>query len=172
MLIYHPVQDANHCMFRALLMLENSVHSEIDINLYRLIDFYMLFPSLLKEIRPLPEALRSYRKVFNTIPEPYESLKNTKRIIHQLEPLQTVALQNLIAKDLVDLDVFKESKKIRRTDKPLPETLRDAIQSSHYVSEEWFRVVINELPNISFTGRNGLKKRSGLMEYRYDMEPA
>ncbi|EAQ5910900.1 hypothetical protein FEF66_23465, partial [Salmonella enterica] len=62
MLIYHPIFDANHCVFRTLLLLQEQSSCEIDIELFRLMDFYMLFPSLLKSIKPFPSELRSYKK--------------------------------------------------------------------------------------------------------------
>ena len=169
MLIYHPAQDVNHCVYRTLLLLEHTVHNDIEIDLYRLLDFYILFPHLLKQITPLPAELRTYKKFLMWIPEPYETMRNTKRIIHELEPLQTAALQNLLAKQLIDLESFK-SKKIRRTEEPLPDKLLASIKSSKSADEEWFRLIINELPTINFGGKKGLKKRTGLMEFRYDLE--
>ncbi|GAA6137118.1 hypothetical protein NBRC116583_08650 [Arenicella sp. 4NH20-0111] len=169
MLIYHPFQDINHCAFRALLILEQSVHEEIDLDLYRLLDFYILFPHLLKEIKPLPIELVSYRKVIAKIYEPYESLRNTKRVLYELEPLQTTTLRNLIAKKFLDVESFR-SRKLKRTDLALPKELNETIESSSLIGAEWFRMVINELPNISFLGGSGLKKRTGLMEFRYDLE--
>ncbi len=169
MLMYHPVQDANHCVFRILLLLEKSIHEEIDIELYRLLDFYILFPHLLKKISPLPAELRAYKRLLREVPEPFESMLNTKRIIHELGSLQTVALHNLLAKKLIDIDSFKANR-LKRTDEQLPEELMSLIDSSDKAQKEWFRMVVNELPIVDFEGKNGLKKRTGLMEFRYDTE--
>lgn len=168
--MYHPAYDANHCVFRTLLILEHTVHEVIDLELYRLLDFYILFPHLLKHICPLPAELRAYKRLLSKIPDPFESMLNTKRIMYELESLQTVALHNLLAKQLIDIDSFK-SKQIRRTSEAIPPDLSAAIQSSEQAQNEWFRMVVNELPLINFGGKNGLKKRTGLMEFRYDTEP-
>ena len=169
MLIYHPVYDANHCVFRTLLLLESSVHNEIDIELYRLLDFYILFPHMLKKISPLPIELRTYKRALAKIPEPFESMLNTKRIIHELEPLQTVAIHNLLAKKLIDIDSFK-AKKIKRSAVALPESISVAINESKNASGKWFQMLVNELPVVHFSGKKGLKMRTGLMEFRYDLE--
>lgn len=169
MLIYHPMQDANHCVFRTLLLLEHSIHKEIDIELYRLLDFYILFPYLLKQISPLPMELRAYKRLITKIPEPFESMLNTKRIIYELESLQTVALHSLLAKKFIDIDSFK-LRKIKRTDEVLPKSILVAINEAESAREEWFRVVVNELPMVQFHGKKGLKMRTGLMEFRYDLE--
>ncbi|MFM9745688.1 ABC-three component system middle component 5, partial [Streptomyces brasiliscabiei] len=54
MLMYHPAQDVNHCVFRLLLILEHTEHEKLNTDVYRLIDFYTLFPSLLKLLKTLP----------------------------------------------------------------------------------------------------------------------
>jgi hypothetical protein len=170
MLIYHPAQDVNHCIFRTLLLLEHTVHNDIEIELYRLLDFYILFPHFLRYIIPLPNELRNYKRVLADIPDPFESMRNSKRIMYELESLQTVAIHNLLAKKLIDIDSFN-SKRLRRTEEAIPLELNSTIQASKVAQKEWFRMVVNELPMIDFGGKSGLKKRTGLMEFRYDMEP-
>lgn len=169
MLMYHPAQDANHCVFRTLLLLEHTVHESINLELYQLLDFYVLFPHMLKHINPLPTELRAYKRLLLEIPEPYESMRNTKRIIFELETIQTVAIHNLLAKSLLDIDSFKLNS-LQRTTEPIPSELLTAIQSAEVTKKEWFRMIVNELPTINFGGKSGLKKRSGLLEFRYDTE--
>lgn len=170
MLIYHPIHDVNHCVYRLLLILENTQHPEIDIDLYRMVDFYMIFPSLLKNIKPFPSELSVFKRLLKEIPEPYERLANIKRTIHELEPIQTTAIQNLLAKSFIDLDAFR-TKKLKRSAIDLPEEISVGLSKNKLIDEEWFRMLINEFPTISFTGKKGLKARTGLMEYRYDVEP-
>ncbi|WP_028886317.1 ABC-three component system middle component 5 [Teredinibacter turnerae] len=170
MLIYHPIHDVNHCVYRLLLILETTQHSTIDIDLYRIVDFYTIFPSLLKNIKPFPAELSAFKRVLKEIPDPYERLTNVKRTMHELEPIQTTAIQNLLAKNIIDLEAFR-ARKLERTDTKLPQEIAVGLRESVLVNEEWFRMLINEFPTISFTGRKGLKARTGLMEFRYDVEP-
>lgn len=170
MLIYHPIHDVNHCVYRLLLILENMQHSTIDIDLYRIVDFYTVFPSLLKTIKPFPAELSAFKRVLRAIPEPYERLANIKRTMHELEPIQTTAIQHLLAKNFIDVDAFRE-RRLERTEAELPEEVLVGLRESGLVDEEWFRMLINEFPTISFTGKKGLKARTGLMEFRYDVEP-
>lgn len=170
MLIYHPIEDVNHCVFRSLLLLDQTKLIDIDLDLYKLLDFYILFPHMLKSIDPLPKELTHYKKLISKIPEPFEAIRNTRRVFYELESLQNVALQNLLAKELIDYDGFM-SNRLKRSNNPLPTTLQDAIKSASQTKQEWFDFVVNELPQSDFSGKNGLKKRTGLMEFRYDMEP-
>lgn len=169
MLIYHPIHDVNHCVYRILLILESSQHSVFDLDLFRLIDFYLIFPHLLKEIKPFPSSLASFKKVIKCIPEPYELISNVKRTKYDLEAIQTTAIQNLMAKNIVAIDAYKR-KSLMRTEAPLPDSIYEKIMGSDIVKEEWFRMLVNEFPTVIFLGKTGLKARSGLMEFRYDVE--
>ncbi len=169
MLIYHPIFDVNHCVFRVLLVLESSQHSELDLDLFRIIDFYHIFPHLIKSIKPFPSDLSIFRAVIRKIPEPYELVSNVKRTMHELEAIQTTAMQNLMAKNLIDINSYN-NRFVRRADEPLPKLINEKIQSSDVVNEEWFRMLINEFPTVNFLGKTGLKARTGLMEFRYDVE--
>lgn len=167
MLIYHPVFDANHCVFRTLLLLEEQNYCEIDIELFRLMDFYVLFPSLLKSIKPFPNQLRKYKKTIQLIKEPYEDIKNPNRIFLELRRIQSIAFHHLLSKQLIDMKSF-DIGKIKRTKNDLPDSLLVSMEQVEYKKTEWFTLISSELKKIEFYGVNGLKKRTGLMEYRYD----
>ncbi len=169
MLIYHPAQDINHCVYRLLTIMENTKHDTIGVDVYRLIDFYTLFPYLVSKIKPLPTPLNKHRSKFNGISVPFETLINTRRILFELENLQSVTIQNLLAKDILDKISFEKGS-LKRTETHLPELFSRELKESTLVQNEWFHVLIDELPNVKFEGKSGLKARTGLMEYRYDLE--
>ena len=169
MLMYHPAQDVNHCVYRLLVITESTEHKKLSVDVYRLIDFYSVFPSLLRLNKQWPSPIHRYKKTFEEIPEPFESLKNAKRILHELERLQSIAIQNLLAKDFLHIEAFHTGY-LSRTDKPLPDSFIAGIEDSRLSTQPWFEVLINEFPKAKFSGRSGLKARTGLMEYRYDME--
>lgn len=169
MLIYHQAHDINHCVYRLLLILESTEQEMYSVDVYRIVDFYTLFPYLLNKIKPLPRAFMKFRSIFSDIEEPFEALKNTKRILHELEGLQSNSIQNLLAKEFLDRKAF-ESGYLKRTQKSLPKIFIDELETSRLLNKEWFKVLINEFPKAKFAGRRGLKYRTGLMEFRYDME--
>lgn len=167
MLIYHPVFDANHCVFRTLLILQEQSSDGVDIDLFRLMDFYVLFPSLLKKITPFPNELKSFKKHISKIESSYEHIENPKRIFVELRRIQSIAFHHLLSKQLIDMDSF-ESGKIKRTNIQLPESLANELKNINYIKLEWFEFIAKGFPKIDFYGAKGLKKRTGLMEYRYD----
>lgn len=167
MLIYHPIHDINHCIYRILRFFEISEHTEVQWEQMRLLDFYSIFPHLLKNITPLPRELNSYKKILSRIPDAYESMPNDKRVFHEMLPIQNTAIHNLMAKNLVVSEKFIEGI-VTRSDEALPEKLKAILRQDPLIKEEWYIFIANELPIINFDGKKGLKSRSNLMEYRYD----
>jgi len=169
MLIYHPVYDINHCLFRFLLILEKSNTNVFQWELFRLMDFYLLFPNQIKKINPLPNSLRAYKKIINEIPVDYEVLSNSKRIFFDLQNIQSATVFNLIAKGLLDADSFEQKRELKRTSVKLPNRLQKKIDDSHLQKKPWFDFVTNGLSEIELLGNSGIKSRSGLMEFKYDI---
>jgi len=169
MLIYHPIHDINHCLFRMLLILEKTCHDEIQWDLFRLMDFYLLFPSQVREIKPIPRALSSYRKMINDIPDEYEIITNPKRLFFDLLGIQTPAALNLVGKEYLCLKKFGEGI-VKRTEAPLPEKLILEMEGCNLVKKDWFDLVVNQLPLVEFLGKSGIKDRSSLLEYKYDIK--
>lgn len=169
MLIYHPAYDVNHCVYRIVLIVENSSIKRIPLDLIVLQDLYVLFPHLLKEIRPFPANLRSYRKVVEGIGQPYEFMRNAGRVAAQIKVIQMAAIKSLLAKEVLSIESFQQGY-IERTKSDLPDGLASLLESDLNAKESWFYLVVNELPSQKLTGKGGLKERSGLLEFRYDVE--
>ncbi|MEW8351131.1 MAG: ABC-three component system middle component 5 [Candidatus Thiodiazotropha taylori] len=167
MLIYHPAYDLNHCVFRVLSLLASSTHKQFDTDLLRLLDFYVLFPHLLKTIKPFPSALKEYSKIIKHIPSSYEAIPNPKRILFDLEDVQNAAFHNLLARGIIDLDAFR-SNLVVLNDSALPSNFLDQLTDNELANSDWFPLISDDLPLVGFLGKDGLKKRSSLMEYRYD----
>ncbi len=167
MLIYHPLKDANHCTFRMLSILNDIEVGEISFDLLRLLDFYMLFPHLLKDIAPLPQHLSGYKKELKKIKEPYENLPLASKLLFDLYPIQEYCVTSLLAKGIIKEDNFKKVNLIFVRGN-LNNEILDLISTSKLKQEVWYKFLIEELPKINFYGTGGLKARTTLMEYRYD----
>ena len=167
MLIYHPVYDINHCIYRFLRILETSRHSSFAWDLFRLLDFYSVFPHLLKNIKPFPRELSAYKKVLNRIDAPYESMPNHQRVFHEILNIQNTAVHNLIAKNLITADAFCKQV-VQRSEENLPANLKANLDTDPVITEGWYRFLVDELPTIPLKEKMGLKQRSQLLEYRYD----
>lgn len=167
MLIYHPAFDAYHCAFRAVAI--TNATSELELAKLRIVDFFLCFPAEVANIQ-LPVDHTKIRKIARTIKNDYRGPLNSVRTFTEMETIQMAATRMLAASGL-----FNPSKLevgiVLRTSMPVPDRLL-ALQHAATMSSSSESAVrdyiLNALSRIPLGGRDGLKQRTGLMEYRYD----
>lgn len=164
MLIYHPAFDAYHCVFRMLLVSDQVCDLEIDKA--KLLDFYMLFPGMVKNIR-LPETLRNLRaqakKAVNVYRDPVSEISTFREMRH----IQDAALKCIAASGLIDIQRY-ESGYVTRTQKPTSPNLKAMQLGFLNNNSPIIMDILTGLSSIPLLGHDGLKHRSQLMEHRYD----
>lgn len=168
MLMYHPAFDANHCLYRIVSILYATTDQQISWPLLRLLDFYYLFPSQLKNIKPWPSEIRNLKARVLKIPEQFEDLTNPARTFFELESFQKTATLELIAKGVISKSSFDKGIMELEPDS-LPSAYTALLETDNFLKSEAFEVITKGLPRTKFNGSNGLKFRSGLMEYIYDL---
>jgi hypothetical protein len=166
MINYHPVGDAYHCCYRLLILTEATKSEVISYDLLRLMDFYFLFPHLLKKIS-LPNTYKKYRKNFDSIEEPFEVLSSPTRVFYTLSGVQDTAFRSLVARGYFERNAFMEKSEVRLIN-PLENNITKLFESEGKIKEEWFSAFVEIFLKSEFHGEKGLKARSGLLEYRYD----
>lgn len=166
MLVYNPIYDTNHCILRLLCILKDIYIKDIEINHLKLLDFYVLFPSLLKKIR-FSSNLRSKRQIATNVPEPYEDISNPKRLFFNLGHIQDLSLRSLISIKFINREDFIRDRIALNTE-TLSSEILNLIEEQGFRNEEWYQIIIEDLSEMNLYGRDGLKSRSGLMEYRHD----
>lgn len=131
----------------------------------RIYDLFYLFPHLVKDIEfPRAKGIAALKRNFNSINPPYETLPDKKRLFSEMGDYHIQALQMLKAKD-----IFKEvNGKLLISDGFYSSSIQRLINNNSNESTEIFCNLFNTLNAIEVMGESGLKKRTGLMEYRYD----
>lgn len=166
MILYHPLKDANHCIYRMLSILVKSP-SEISLERLRVIDFYHIFPHLLASISPWPNDIKKYKKYTREIPPSFESIPDKRRLFYELSEIHKQSILTLVSKGILDKDRAKSG--IATINKNnIPEKILATIKCDEYNNSKIFEILTKGLTVTSWTGRNGLKDRSGLMEFIYD----
>lgn len=165
MLIYHPVYDAHHSLFRMLFTLD--LEYEIEIDKARILDFYLLFPALVKDIRLFPSLSRkkSEAKKFINI---YHDPVAPKDMFRNMREIQLSALRCLVATEYLDKTRFEQGY-LTKTSAELPEEIRTLLHQYRSEREPIASFILNDLAEIKLLGPDGLKDRTNLMEYRYDL---
>ena len=101
MLIYHPVFDLYNGIFRLLLILEHLPSEPHPLERVQLLDFYLLFPGLLSEMR-FDRSLSGYKQMLTGKRNAYNEIYDPLKIFTRLSKYQHVALQTLASYGLID----------------------------------------------------------------------
>lgn len=163
MVIYHPGYDVNHCVYRILNILSSIPEHEIRKDALRLIDFYYLYPHLLKLIH-LPRPLNRYKNIISSTPDPFEVTPNPRSLFYELSRIQDSAMLALQQKSIIKLTAST----ITLLPDTLPTDLIKTFNNDSFSKSELFKGLIFALPKVRLEGKTGFKFKSGLMEYRYD----
>ncbi|MGA5589299.1 ABC-three component system middle component 5 [Pseudomonas siliginis] len=169
MLIYHPAYDANHCLYRLLAILKATIGFSITWDQLRVLDYYYLFPSQLKNIKPWPSNIKEFRSKLKSIPDQFEDINNPARVLYDLQVFQKTAALELIAKGIISKAAF-ENGILKLNCDFVPEGYIELVANDSFLRSDAFEIITKALPKVEFNGESGLKKRSGLMEYIYDVK--
>ena len=166
MLIYHQRNDVFHCVFRFLSILKLSENSKIELDRLKIVDFYFVFPHLLTNTT-LPRVAGSskIKKRAQTLSVPYENLPSRKILFSEMGDFQSQALDILRAKQLLNVD---ESNNVSLGSSFHSPEIITFLNESTYASSDFYKNVVQVLLKCNLYGPNGLKSKTGLMEYRYD----
>ena len=162
-MIYHPRNDIYHCCFRLLSILKSYDHP-ITIEKIRIIDFYLVYPNFVKEITlPRKNGNTKLKNMYAKLPAPFEIMPNKKILFSELKSFQYSAISLLRAKSLIEI----KEKTISKTSDYwlLPNGF---FEENNILNDETQVQLIKCLSSIELIGTQGLKQRTGLMEYRYD----
>ena len=164
---YHPAFDVYNCIFRMLRILICEEIKEIETNRLGLFDFYLIFPGLIKKIRILPRhqkaknSFSSFRNRYNVA-----SVENQARhVFERIIPFREVALDCLKNKDMINID--KELSVSLNENQLPPEILAELLESNQK-DKELIEFLCGTLYDYKLNGVNGLKDRTGLMEFKYE----
>lgn len=161
MLVYHPAFDSYHCLFRSISILE--IFPRVEIDRLRILDFCLSFPTIVSQFK-LPVGSSSVRNAALAVASPYRDPISAKSVFVNIAPIQSAAFACLTATGLTTVD----SSSLTRTNAILPESIKKRCLELRSEEKVFFETLLSLLMDLPLLGPNGLKARSGLMEYRYD----
>lgn len=164
MLIYHPAYDAYHCIFRLLTLME--VVNDLEVAKARILDFFLTFPAEVRNIRLAPTLAGKKKQAKNLI-NIYRGPISTGQVFRDMEQIQMAAIQALAASNIIDSEKLAIGL-IERTKTALPQDMLNLVVEKNKMNNPVAQFVLKELSTFPLLGVDGLKHRTGLMEYRYD----
>jgi hypothetical protein len=163
MILYHPFDDVYHCLCRILLLISQLPSEEHDLKKIQILDFYFLFPGLIKKIR-WPKELNVHRQYIMGISNHYSEITNQKSIIIHLEHQVNDVIRYMAAYDLIDVDKIKNNLILKKNKEKYKLILEQIVNYDSGLLD----FIVKVLARIPLNGKDGLKSRTGLFEYRYD----
>lgn len=169
MISYQPALDRYHTVFRLWALVgEIAACLPVEVEKIRILDFYIAFPFRL-EAFSFKQGQTSWRKVgkaYRSI-QPYGGIPDDTSLFLRMAPVQALAIDTLAAHGLIDADALKQGV-VLLGEVETPDVLKQSIVT--YVEENaaLFEAVKVLACEYALLGNDGLKRRSGLMEYKYD----
>ena len=164
MIRYHPVHVPHHTAFRLLRLLVslNSQHSAT--SLLRILDYYLLFPAEIERIQ-FPEEWRTQWKLhFRNYANKYYSTVSSYSVFRQLSEPQSVAF-SLLHSSGITVNTVGKPDHISLSTESVPEEISKQILLRNSEDENLMEFLTSYLGTLDM---HEIKKRTGLMEYRYD----
>lgn len=166
MIIYHPKTDLYNCIFRLISVAKIGEEKCFNVARLRMYDFFVLFPHFVEEVAfPKGTEYSWLKSKAKELPKPYENMPDKKRLFSELSDYQIQAVQILKAKNILK----EEESGLTVSDNFYSDSVQSLLKDNFILKSEFFNKLVISLNDISLTGEKGLKKRSGLMEYRYDV---
>ena len=166
MLTYNQYYDTYHCIFRMLSVLALLTEKQIEFPRLRILDFYFSFPRLVADIQfPRVKGISEIKKNAKSFPVPYEIMPDQRRLFSEVGDFQIQAVHILKAKRIIKEN---ESGIIELDEQFFNDKIADLMDSSRFLENEFFEHLVKMIEAIPLLGEKGLKRRTGLMEHRYD----
>lgn len=168
-LSFQPAFDPFHAVYR-ILRLFPVIHrfDSLHHNQVRILDYYVLFPHRLSGIRFMPRH-RKCKSLGNKYNErkPYGEQPEDRALFNRMEPMQTAALQTLATRRFIEPDELLAGR-VKVTSIPLPKELGERITAANNEDTALLDCLAVLASEYTLAGQDGLKDRTGLLEYRYD----
>ena len=168
-LVYQPSFDPYNTAFRLLRLREGiTLEKPTPFDCIRVLDFFLLFPFLIGAVK-LKQKNRGFRKLSQGYDhmQPYARMPEGNQLLERMRPFQIAAAKSLVASELLDLKMWNKGTFIK-SDVPLAPKLNDAISEINKEQSDLLNMLTEFANSYPFSGSDGLKARSGLLEFRYD----
>ncbi|WP_298954597.1 ABC-three component system middle component 5 [uncultured Nonlabens sp.] len=153
-------------------MILNKIESDqIDFERLRILDFYLAHPFEISNFRfGTLDFDRQMKSLFPRKINPYQNLRNPKKLFIRMNPYQQIAIKRLASYGLIEID-FTNKGSVTVKDKNSLSTIIQNMEINLSVSEQnALNVACTYFFFMSYYGNNGLKSRSGLIEFKYDAQ--
>lgn len=168
MILYHPATDFFHCWMRIATMVDRLGNDSIEYDRARIIDYYLCFPHALLQCRLPASFSNKVRKSVHALDKRYEDDLSIHQAFQQMRAIQHQVVMDMVGRGLLERTAYLEGLLVVSDSSQAHDVLVQVTAKWSGKESEARSTIIDALGSLSLNGHNGLKARSGLLEYRYD----
>lgn len=168
-LSYNEAFDPYHAVFRFLrLFFGCKLREPVPYDKFRILDFYLLYPFRLQNLQLFADdtrwraVSRSYARL-----KPYGELPDDNSLFERMGSFQKAAVSSMARAGIISDDEWTRNRILFLPDR-IPGDAEKRCQELNDTMAEIIEILSEINARYELNGRNGLKARSGLLEYRYD----
>jgi len=168
-LTYNEAFDPYHTVFRFLRLREGcNIKKALHFDVLRILDFYLLFPFRIQGMSLHSEDIgwrgisRSYANL-----TPYGEIPDDLSIFSKMEPFQRAAVTSLCNVGALSEEAWSKDE-VLFEEIELNENLILRCKELNHSMADILDILSAIIEHYPLLGRNGLKDRTGLLEFRYD----
>lgn len=168
-LTYNEAFDPYHAAFRFLrLHLACDITAKVPFDTIRILDFYLLFPFRLQSMKFFDQDT-GWRKVSKSYGKqaPYGAMPDDPVIFSRMEPFQRAAASSLVLSGYLTPEAWDRNE-VQFTEEAIPDPLKLRCFELNTRMNDVVEILCQIRARYPLGGRDGLKDRTGLLEYRYD----
>lgn len=168
MILYHPATDFYHCWLRFASLLSDNLDESYEYDRLRIIDFYLCFPHEIEKCRIPAQFNTQIRRLVRRIPRGYEDRFSVRQAFQQMSSLQRQVAMDMVAKGILERSPYQAGSLLPSSSQEKRDLLSKVASGFDLRNSDWYLVLIESFGSLELNGENGLKHRTGLLEFRYD----
>jgi len=168
-LTYNEAFDPYHAVFRLIrLHVACDVTIRLPFDTVRILDFYLLFPFRLQALRLFSQDT-AWRKVSRGYEEmaPYGTMPDDNSLFSRMEPFHRAAVASLVRSGHLSPEAWTANE-VQFTAEEIPISVTKRCVELNSRNADIIEILCELKARYPLLGRDGLKDRSGLLEFRYD----
>lgn len=168
-LTYNEAFDPYHAAFRLMrLHIACDVSARLPFDTLRILDFYLLFPFRLQAMKFFFED-KSWRRVSKSYEDeaPYGAMPDDSLVFGRMEPFQRSAAASLARSGHLSVEAWVANE-VQFTGAAFPDAVNHRCATLNTRMADIMDILCQIKARYPLGGREGLKARTGLLEYRYD----
>lgn len=165
-LLYHPAFDAYHAALRALQIIHFNPLQAFERERLRIIDFYLIFPERIKDIR-VPRQHSREQKAAAEKSNHYHFSGTPVIVFNNMAVWHNAAMSLLLSKSMINRASFLERNWVVVANE-LPPVMKELISARIAPVATRLSFLVNVLSQFPVYGKDGLKDRTGLLGFKYD----